>query len=123
MSVKEEFIIKIFEIDKHNEYDVYAVWLNINGIWQCILLDDMFPCKISKVTGKPKLAYSRSNGPELWVILAEKAYAKAYGSYLAILGGDPMHALKDLTGAPYKHYFDLYETEKVKHAMLKAMDK
>ncbi len=31
----------------------------------------------------------------------EKAYAKAYGSYWEIVGGDPVHALRDLTGAPY----------------------
>lgn len=33
-------------------------------------------------------------------MLLEKAYAKAYGSYLNIEGGDPATALRDLTGAP-----------------------
>ena len=36
----------------------------------------------------------------MWVLLLEKAYAKAYGSYLTIEGGDPKIALRDLTGAP-----------------------
>ena len=36
----------------------------------------------------------------------EKAYAKAYGSYWEIIGGDPVHALRDLTGAPYDRIED-----------------
>ena len=36
----------------------------------------------------------------MWVLLLEKAYAKAYGSYYTIEGGDPGIALRDLTGAP-----------------------
>ena len=44
-------------------------------------------------------AFSRSNGPELWVLLLEKAYAKMHGDYFTIEGGDPAIALRDLTGA------------------------
>jgi len=35
-------------------------------------------------------------------MLIEKAYAKAYGSYMTIegRGGSPKDALRDLTGAP-----------------------
>lgn len=36
----------------------------------------------------------------LWVILIEKAYAKAFGGYQRLNSGDPMCALRDLTGAP-----------------------
>lgn len=38
--------------------------------------------------------------------MLEKAYAKAYGSYWDIVGGDPVHALRDLTGAPYTRIED-----------------
>ena len=33
-------------------------------------------------------------------MLLEKAYAKAYGSYMRIISGNPAVALRDLTGAP-----------------------
>ncbi len=39
----------------------------------------------------------------MWVIILQKAYAKAYGSYEAIQGGNPAMALRDLTGASYQN--------------------
>ena len=76
------------------ENGCYCVWLNINGEWKPYVLDDWIPV----VSGKP--AFSQAKGPELWVLLLEKAYAKAYKSYLNLEGGDPATALRDLTGAP-----------------------
>ena len=40
------------------------------------------------------------------MLLLEKAYAQAYGTYLKIEAGDPTLALRDLTGAPYDHCDD-----------------
>ena len=33
-------------------------------------------------------------------MILEKAYAKVYGNYEHIVGGQPYEAIKDLTGAP-----------------------
>jgi calpain-15 len=48
---------------------------------------------------------ARANGPELWVIMIEKAYAKLYGGYSKIPKGESENALFQLTGAPYKKYY------------------
>ena len=94
-----DLITRLFDYDHVNEYGINAVWLNINGIWRQIILDEYFP---SHNRGRGwELAFSKTDQNELWVILLEKAYAKAYGSYWEIIGGDPVHALRDLTGAPY----------------------
>ena len=38
-------------------------------------------------------------------MILEKAFAKIYGSYLAIEGGNPMKAIRNLTGAPGTNLF------------------
>ena len=76
------------------------MWLNLFGEWQHVVIDDFIPVK------NKAPSYSRANGDELWVLLLEKAYAKAYGSYEIIEGGNPAIALRDLTGAPYENLDD-----------------
>lgn len=45
--------------------------------------------------------FARCNGPELWMLILEKAFAKMLGpSYRAIHGGYEKHSLQDLTGCP-----------------------
>ncbi|CAD8104986.1 unnamed protein product [Paramecium sonneborni] len=92
---KCELVKRLFHNNEVNDYGLYAVWLNINGEWTSIVVDDYFPC----IDNQP--AFSRANG--LWVMLLEKAYAKVYGSYLNIEGGNPAIAMRDLTGAPYEN--------------------
>lgn len=57
------------------------------------------------------MAFSKTEQNELWVILLEKAYAKVYGNYWDIVGGDPVHALRDLTGAPYDRIEDFTDLD------------
>jgi calpain-15 len=70
------------------------------GVWTTILLDDYIPC--SSKSKKP--IFTDTNGPELWVALLEKAWAKVYGSYARIDAGLTRECLHDLTGAPTKYY-------------------
>jgi calpain-15 len=51
---------------------MYGAWFFIDGIWQSIVIDDLFPT----YNGKP--IYSRNHNNEIWVMLLEKAYAKVY---------------------------------------------
>lgn len=94
-----QLISRLFDFDQINSHGVHAVWLNINGAWTRYILDEYFPAYYNGQ--EYDLAFSKTDQRELWVILLEKAYAKAYRSYWEIIGGDPVHALRDLTGAPY----------------------
>lgn len=94
-----DIITWLFDFDILNENGIYSVWININGAWRNYIVDEYFPC--SRNSGKLDFAFSKTNENELWVLLLEKAYAKAYGSYWNIVGGDPAVALRDLTGAPF----------------------
>lgn len=82
-----------------NEAGVYKVQFCKNGRRIGVIVDDYFPCH-----SYGGLIYSRGRGPELWVSLVEKAYAKLHGSYSAIENGLPYEAMMDLTGAPYKNF-------------------
>jgi len=100
-----KLISRLFDENSINENGICSVWLHINGVWQRFILDEYFP------SNGNRLAFSRTDEKELWVILLEKAYAKAYGSYWDIVGGDPVHALRDLTGAPYDRIEDFKDLD------------
>jgi hypothetical protein len=89
-------IERLFRHDIANNVGVHRITLHPNGHRKDVIVDDLFPC--SPVTRKP--LFSGNKGPELWVMLLEKAYAKTFGSYKAIEAGSPAKALVDLTGAP-----------------------
>ena len=57
-------------------------------------MDNFIPC----VGGRP--CFARAHGPELWVIILEKAWAKLHGSYERIESGVGADVMRDLTGAP-----------------------
>jgi len=97
LAERPKLIERLFLTEEPNKAGCYAVWLNDNGEWKPIIVDDYFPC----LGNNKGPAFSKANGPELWVLLLEKAYAKMYGSYDIIEGGFPSVALRDLTGAPY----------------------
>jgi calpain-15 len=75
------------------------------------------------VRGGICVAFSRSYDKELWVLILEKAYAKAYGGYLPIEGGDPCYALRDLTGAPYARFDDFQDIDSLWQRLRAAVER
>lgn len=87
----------IFITNEVNEAGCYAVRLYINGEPEIVVVDDYFPW----CNHKDNWAFSRSSqDQEIWVLILEKAWAKVYGSYQRIEGGNIGEALPALTGAP-----------------------
>ena len=77
-----------------------------NAEWVLLTIDDYIPC----YPGRGPV-FSRANGPELWVLLLEKAYAKAHGSYDSLKYGFTKHGMLDLTGFPTM-YFEIPTLQK-----------
>ena len=75
----------------------YSVALCKNGVFSEIVVDDNFP----KLKNKLQLCSSDKDSSCLWPLIAEKAYAKLYGSYAYIgVEGFSSNAIYDFTGAP-----------------------
>ncbi|RZC38472.1 calpain-A, partial [Asbolus verrucosus] len=69
------------------------------GRWVDVVIDDRLP------TVDNKLVYLRSTDPnEFWTALLEKAYAKLYGSYKNIEGGQISEAMEDMCGGLSEFY-------------------
>lgn len=87
---------RIFMNHKYQKNGCYCVSLCVMGVWEEIIIDDFFPC--FRVGKRP--CFSSSNSDELWVLLAEKAFAKISGGYANLFSGYDYEALYMLTGAP-----------------------
>lgn len=92
-----ERIMKLFATDQVNPQGVYGINMCKNGEFQTVIVDDHIPCNSGNDAGP---CFSKGNGPELWVILLEKAWAKIHGSYERVIGGQAHLTMRDLTGAP-----------------------
>ena len=92
-------IRKMFITNKINQYGLYALKMYKNGVELVVVVDDYICCKWSKP------CFTRAKGNELWVGLAEKAWAKVHGSYHQTNSGLVIDTLRDLTGAPSKSYY------------------
>ncbi|KAJ6242858.1 calpain-15 [Anaeramoeba flamelloides] len=94
LTLHPKLMENIFVYSKNEKYGFFIVKLFFNDKWEYVLIDDYFPCKSNL-----KSAFGHSNDPlELWVQVLEKAYAKIFGSYMAIEGGFVHLALSNLSG-------------------------
>ena len=96
LTSQPQLIFQIFKTTSVQENSCYQIAMNIEGEWTLVLLDDFFPC--SKKTRVP--IFAKPNGPELWAMLLEKAWAKINGGYLNITGGFASEVLSVLTSFP-----------------------
>lgn len=91
-------IANLFLIQEENAQRYYAVKILYKGKWKTVDLDEFIPV----IGSNP--AFSKAVGPELWVILLEKGWAKLYSSYKRIEAGYAEEGLHDLTGAHIQTY-------------------
>jgi hypothetical protein len=86
--------IKQLVVNYSVELGVYGIMFFVDGNWSYVIIDDYFPVA-------PNGILYNSIGKdltELWIPLFEKAYAKLYGSYDMIDGGQAHMGIVDLTG-------------------------
>lgn len=86
----------MFLLQEINVSGCYPFKIWIDGQPREIVVDDQFPYD----PYKEEWAFSRTNQHEIWVLLLEKVWAKAYGSYQRIEAGVTGEAMPFLTGAP-----------------------
>ena len=99
---KPERIVKVFDNEDLNEEGFYQVNLYKLGSPIKIQVDDRLPMNINS-----GLLYARS-GPDFSLAgpLLEKAFAKFYGNYEVLIGGNAGVAMSCITGSPsYTEYF------------------
>ena len=77
------------------------------------MVDDYFPVNRQ---GAYVFTVPNKGQNEIWAMIIEKAYAKAYGGYYKIHSGILSEAFRDLTGAPPR----LYKLDEAKSNLNKA---
>ena len=88
-------IQKRFLFSGRSTEGVYGIMARVSGQWKLVLVDDCFPVK--KNNGRCDFAFTRANGPELWVVLLEKVWSKLCGSYVNIIGGQSSEVFNTFT--------------------------
>ena len=101
LTVYPECLRRLFLPPALSPSGVYCVQFFHRGRWVPVIIDDWVPCS-PKNRHKPLFARSRTNHP--WPVLIEKAYAKLYGSFEALVGGNTAEALFSLAAAPVEDF-------------------
>ena len=84
----------MFITKQKNNAGIYLLSFWVNGQETPVIVDDWIPC----MNGQP--CYAKTKSQEIWVMLAEKAWAKLHGSYDAIEGGTTSMASLHVQGVP-----------------------
>lgn len=83
-----EIMKRIFLTRQISPYNVYAIAMMINGIWECVCVDAKFAISMGGSQYENSLAFSYNTGNQgIWVSVLEKAWAKVFGGYVNIHGG------------------------------------
>ncbi len=98
---KQDLISNIFASrpEDFRKYGVFTCRFYVEGSWVDIITDTNIPCVRDPNSGAFSPAYGHSpNSGEMWVCLAEKAYAKAVGCYESLQRAKTREVLMHLTG-------------------------
>lgn len=119
LSTQPGLLMRLFESLEVSDNGVYLIWLNINGKWKQVVVDDVVPIFGNK-QGKAQFLHISPNvdpeNVEIWMILLLKALAKAYQGFDKLYLGNQNYLLKDLTGAPVAVHNIIHIDEKQKLA-------
>ena len=93
VATRPELLVHVFASTDLIDRGILTLRLFKHGAWQPVTIDTMVPCGAD---GRPSFCCA-GDCEVLWPSLLTKAFAKLYGSYAALAGGDLSDALIDLT--------------------------
>lgn len=99
LAEKKQMVRDCFNTKEVNAQGLYSVNFFVMGSRHEVLLDDQFP---TVNHGHP--LFSRPVGPEVWVMLLEKAWCKMFRTFTLAEGGLPHVSMEYLTGCPSQSY-------------------
>ena len=94
-----DLVKSLFVTQTKNDAGIYLVNFFVNGVLTPVVIDDYLPTLQNKLA----FAGSKSEG-EIWVCLLEKAWAKLYGTYARMEGGNPAFVWTHLQGTVAECY-------------------
>jgi hypothetical protein len=112
LSQKPELVRNLFDCWEINQEGVYGVWIQVDGTWTEQTIDEVIPM-ISTQAGCLTIGGILGAEEELWPMILEKAYARAWGGIDQVQFGSCLSTLRDLTGAAYTTFKDFTDCSMV----------